>query len=121
MLDEKDRRWLESRAGRRNRRMELFNALAAGFLAVLGAVQLLMALYFGQRLGYGTAEMLRNAFVEIPAAQSFPGVYVEMLQHLWLGAAYWLTAAWWLAQIQLGRMEHRRYQALLAVIEGANA
>jgi len=113
MISREDRRWLELSAGSQGRRLQQLTFGAAAFLALVGAINLGLALWIGRFEGYHAGELARGWISGFQLQQHYSGVYVEALGRITLGVLQLGVALYFAVKGKVADIERRRHQRLL--------
>jgi len=113
MLSLDDRRRMEQSTGNRGRRHQRRTLFAAAFLAVLGTVNLGVAVWVGHLGGYGVAQLAGAWVADIQLHQQYSGFYVKAWERLDLGLLQLGLALFFALKVRGLSMERQRDQRLL--------
>lgn len=121
MLSLDDRRRLEQSTGTPGRRHQRRTLFAAMFLAVLGTVNLGVAVWIGHLGGYGVAQLAALWVADIQLHQQYSGFYVKTWERLNLGFLQLGLALFFALKVRWLSVERQRDQRLLEAFQAREA
>jgi hypothetical protein len=121
MLSLDDRRWLEQSAGPLGHRHQQRLLFAAVFLAMLGTVNLGVAVWVSHLGGYQAAQLAQAWITDIQVHQQYSGFYVKALERLNLGLVQLGVALFFAFKGRHVGVERRRQQRLIEAFQECGA
>jgi len=117
MLSLEDRRRLEQATGTPGRRHQQHTLFAAVFLALLGTVNLGLAVWVGHLGGYTVAQLAGAWVADIQLHQQYSGFYVKAWERLNLGLLQLGVALFFALKVRWLSVERQRDQRLLEAFQ----